>query len=220
MKLRRPLSLCTLAAAMLTPLTSLATEVFGVSTPQLLRGTAPGDFAPPTFYGGSFPGAFPVALTPAAASAAVLGAPDNTFLSLPGAGTGPSGSGFTGAYVEIEFGMNFGPDTILSIWELGDNQESAHVWLWSDNGGNVQFTFTRGASDKTSFDLSGYAGVLAGIGGTAFTKVGIGGLDQLGASKGFDLDAVSITMVPEPSTYALMLAGLGVMGWLARRRAG
>jgi hypothetical protein len=100
---------------------------------------------------------------------------------------------------------------------LGDNQESAQVFLWTNNGGNIQFTFTRGASDINSFDLSGYAGVLAGLGATAFTKVGIGGLDENGASKGFDLDAVSVTAVPEPETYALMAAGLGLVAWVSRR---
>jgi len=36
----------------------------------------------------------------------------------------------------------------------------------------------------------------------------------------WNLDSVSVTPVPEPSTYALMLAGLGVVGFVARRRKG
>ncbi|HKX94685.1 MAG TPA: FxDxF family PEP-CTERM protein [Methylibium sp.] len=31
-------------------------------------------------------------------------------------------------------------------------------------------------------------------------------------------DCVPTTPIPEPSTYALMLAGLGIVGWMARRR--
>lgn len=34
----------------------------------------------------------------------------------------------------------------------------------------------------------------------------------------FSLSATSIAAVPEPETYALVLAGLGVLGWTARRR--
>jgi hypothetical protein len=42
--------------------------------------------------------------------------------------------------------------------------------------------------------------------------------DVLGA--GHDFNAVTITgaPLPEPSTYALMLAGLGLAAWFARRR--
>ncbi len=39
-------------------------------------------------------------------------------------------------------------------------------------------------------------------------------------SYGGSLDAVSVTAVPEPETYALLLAGLGAIGFVARRRRG
>jgi hypothetical protein len=41
-----------------------------------------------------------------------------------------------------------------------------------------------------------------------------GGGDNMGAM----LDNVSVAAVPEPETYALMLAGLGLLGFMARRR--
>lgn len=55
------------------------------------------------------------------------------------------------------------------------------------------------------------------MGGMVFTLVGMGGLDLNGAGKGFDLDAVPVRAVPEPETCAMMMAGPGVFGWLARR---
>jgi hypothetical protein len=36
---------------------------------------------------------------------------------------------------------------------------------------------------------------------------------------GGSLDNVSVTAVPEPDSYALMLAGLGLMAAIARRRS-
>jgi hypothetical protein len=202
-----------IAATMIVP--TVQAETFATSTETFTRGSAPGDF--PGFYGGSFPSSFPVALDDASARASVLGTPDNRFVSLPGF---PSIQGeFNGAYAEVAFGSNFDPHTLLKVWELGDNQESARVFLYGNNGGNVHFDFTRGASDLASFDLSSYAGALASIdGSTSITKVGIGGLDQLGTSKGFDLDAVSISPIPEPETYAMLMAGLGLIGFMARRK--
>ena len=206
-----------LAVASALPMAAQAAEVFGSTTFTLLPGTIAGaDF--PGSYGGDIAGAFPVALDDATARSYVLGAPDGKFLTLPGETGTPSGAPFPGAYVEIGFGGNFAASGLLNIYEVGNNAESAHIFLWSNNGGNVQFDVTRGASDKISIDLSTYASTLSLIGGTAFTKVGIGGLDLNGASKGFDLDAASISAVPEPETYAMMLAGLGVVGWMARRR--
>ncbi len=53
---------------------------------------------------------------------------------------------------------------------------------------------------------------------TTTPRVGIGGLDLLGASKGFDLDAVGIAAVPEPSTVLLIGAGIVGLGLWGRKR--
>ncbi len=205
------------AAAALMPLAAQAADTFASTTFTLLPGTVPGDF-PAQSYGGDIVGSFPVALDDATARSQVLGGPDGKFLSLPGETGTPVGSPFPGAYIEVGFGHNFGASGNLNLFEAGNNGESAQLFLWTDNGGNIQLQVTRGVSDEISLDLGAYAGALASIGGTAFTKVGIGGLDLNGMSKGFDLDAVSITPVPEPETYAMMLAGLGIVGWMGRRR--
>ncbi|HYM36711.1 MAG TPA: PEP-CTERM sorting domain-containing protein [Steroidobacteraceae bacterium] len=205
-----------LAMALLCgPIAANAAEIFASTTFTLLRGTFPGNF-PGQFYGGSLIGGFPVVLTNAQARASVLGAPDDQFLSLPG-GPGVTGTAFQGAYIEVGFGTNFGPNTTLNIWETGYSGESAQLFLWTNVGGNIQPVVTTNASGEISLDLSVYAPILAAMGATSFTKVGIGGLDQLGASAGFDLDAVSIK-VPEPATIALTGLGLLVFGMLYRRR--
>ena len=204
------------ACALLSPQASQAAEVYASSVTNLLRGTAPGDFFP-DYYGGSLGGSFPVVLDAATAQASILGAPDDRFLSLPGVGPQPPGTAFLGAYAELSFGMNFDANTQLRIYETGNNGETASVWLWFLDGGFLQLSATKGVDAAILLDLTPYAGLLAAHGG-AFTKVGIGGMDELGASKGFDLDAVSISAVPEPETYALMAGGLGLLAWISRRR--
>ncbi len=42
---------------------------------------------------------------------------------------------------------------------------------------------------------------------------------SVGDFKAYTLDDVSLAAVPEPGAGVLMLAGLGVLGWMARRRA-
>ncbi len=67
-----------------------------------------------------------------------------------------------------------------------------------------------GNNNWTTFNTSFVAGASTQIGFRA-----TGTVDGLGTS----LDKVSLTAaVPEPQTYALMLAGLGAMGFVARRR--
>lgn len=81
------------------------------------------------FYGGHLFGSFPVPFTEAEARAAVLGGPDNLVLSLPGVDGTPPGEPFPDAYVDLRFGFGFGANTLLNIWEVGDNQETAQGFL-------------------------------------------------------------------------------------------
>jgi hypothetical protein len=64
-----------------------------------------------------------------------------------------------------------------------------------------------------------FASVLASVDEVVFTTL------QPGYVYGFTnfdvaIDNVSITAVPEPSTYGMLVGGLALVGWLARRRQG
>ncbi len=71
----------------------------------------------------------------------------------------------------------------------------------------------------TDSDLSSgpYHSSFSNLGGIPVLATGAGGLNVIiGASGGSITNPVAA--IPEPSTYALMLAGLGMVGFLARRR--
>lgn len=63
-------------------------------------------------------------------------------------------------------------------------------------------------------DWMNYKGQVALNGATELIFSGIGTSNSYGGS----LDNVAVTAVPEPETYAMLLAGLGLIGTIARRR--
>lgn len=94
-------------------------------------------------------------------------------------------------------------------------------------GGNASDTYSaeiridsyvqRGTSNiwdiSGSFVYTGGSGVYAGIGGGGT----LSGFDTLDASATSGT-TFRVLAVPEPSTYAMMLAGLALLGFIARRR--
>lgn len=61
--------------------------------------------------------------------------------------------------------------------------------------------------------------VAAGYGSDEWTNTGrVRVLNMLNASNGVAQDQLYITPVPEPEIYAMLIAGLGLMGFVARRR--
>ena len=96
-----------------------------------------------------------------------------------------------------------------SLWSMGaDNaiggsganaDTSMNAWTWNFNGGtgSVSNTVTPLLAGSYYYAVGGLA---AGVSGGQYTLVS------------------TVTEVPEPETYAMMLAGLGALGFLARRR--
>lgn len=89
------------------------------------------------------------------------------------------------------------------------------------------FTGTSVGNGQNLGSFTSYA-VLGSFAGSVFTPYTLGGAFDLilGFNDGLRVDAdyddmvvgLTVTPVPEPETYALMLAGLGALGFVGRRR--
>ena len=113
-------------------------------------------------------------------------------------------------------------DPVMAIWSLGQG------------GINAQFAFTNATPIFVSGGPSNeYGGAPISVSGnTVFGAEGNGTVQFLGTYTsiswtnpvfenwyGFDVGIAGVApAVPEPGTYALMLAGLSVVGFMARRR--
>ncbi len=81
--------------------------------------------------------------------------------------------------------------------------------------GSLTGTLLAGISNATSDHIwQHYTGTTTLNGSAVLSFSATGNNDQVGGS----LDNISVTAVPEPESYALMLAGLGLMFTIARRR--
>ncbi|MBL8488741.1 MAG: FxDxF family PEP-CTERM protein [Rhodocyclaceae bacterium] len=102
----------------------------------------------------------------------------------------------------------------LSFWYsprpgTGDTNDIQVFW----NG--VQQGATLAGSGGAAHNWTQHVFTVLGTGSDVLSFAAAGASDSYGGS----LDSVALTVaVPEPETYAMMLAGLGLMGAVARRR--
>lgn len=106
----------------------------------------------------------------------------------------------------------------IAVWELTHETKAG------------AFTVTEGRKDDQGFALNNSTDNYASLrdkansylaAGAEYTKPSLYNIEKLSNAQHQDLLRFNaVTAVPEPSSYALLMAGLGVIGFLSRRRSG
>ncbi|MEX8517593.1 MAG: FxDxF family PEP-CTERM protein [Leptothrix sp. (in: b-proteobacteria)] len=115
------------------------------------------------------------------------------------------GSGFNSATVDLFEVNNKGTTSISNVlwtgtgFSLTTGAPNSYSFDGPLSAGNysISFNYNAAANSKGSFSF---------IGGESVTSTGVGQSPSITAA------------VPEPETYAMMLAGLGALGFVGRRR--
>lgn len=126
------------------------------------------------------------------------------FLAAGPSSGSPATLSFTGA----------GVDYISFLWGSPDTYNLLTVT--TTGGVTTNFSTASLAFSVTNGDQSFSQYVqFSGTGGSKITGLTFNNIPSINA---FESANFSVTPVPEPETYALLLAGLGVVGFMARRR--
>lgn len=140
--------------------------------------------------------------------------------------TGSALTGFTLGFDGEQWRNGGNTSAQPMILEYGYGSTFASV-TWTAPGGSFDWTSPVVGSSPAGIDGNS-AGKVAGVGGTVTTAWAAGDTlwirwterNDIGNDHGLAIDnlTLSVSAVPEPGALALLLAGLGVIGNVARRR--
>ncbi len=141
------------------------------------------------------------------------GTPDSGLVSTPTGDGNFLSSAFVGGRGEVGFSFTTPVSSVGAFFNQYQVEGVANSMLLIayDNAGNILESFTY--SVDTAFD-SYNEGKFLGFSRPTADIYGFGIADGT-----FVLDNLTVAAIPEPGTTALMFAGLGLVGWMARRQA-
>jgi hypothetical protein len=142
--------------------------------------------------------------------------------------SGSALDGFTVGYSGEQWRNGGNTNTQSLVLEYGYGGTFADVNVWTPAGAAFNFVSPVVGATAAAVDGNG-AGLVSGLGGTVSTSWANGStlwlrwsdLNDVGNDHGLAIDNLSFSpvagVVPEPGSLAMLLAGMGVVGFMARR---
>lgn len=97
------------------------------------------------------------------------------------------------------------------------------LFLYNDKSSKTTVTITGVTTSGTTVTvteiIAGGSGGTYSLAGTALESVALTSVTIYTTQGKLAIDNITVTTVPEPSSYAMLLAGLGMMGFMVRRRS-